>query len=58
MINYILERLKEKSTYVGILTLLSAAGVYVAPEVWTGIVAVITSVAGLVLVMVKAKKKE
>lgn len=58
MVEYILERLKEKSTYIGIFTLLSTAGVVVAPEMWTEIVAVVTSVAGLVLVMVKAEKKE
>lgn len=57
MIEYILERLKEKSTYVGIFALLSAAGVTVAPDMWAGIVAAASAVAGLALILIKDKKE-
>ncbi len=55
MLKYILKRLKEKSTYAGILAVASAAGLQLAPELSTNIIAVVSAAAGLLLVLMKEK---
>jgi hypothetical protein len=55
MVKYILERLKEKSTYAGLLAVASAAGLQLAPELSTNIIAVVSAAAGLLLVLMKEK---
>ena len=53
---WILDRLKEKSTWAGILAVVAAAGVTLNPELKDAIVAAGVSIAGLVAVIVKENK--
>ncbi len=54
--NYILERLKEKSTWVGIIALISAFGVAIKPELSEAIATTGVSLAGLIAVLTKENK--
>jgi hypothetical protein len=49
---YIINRLKEPSTYAGLASILGLVGVNLAPEAWTAIISVLTAVAGAVAVFV------
>jgi hypothetical protein len=51
MLHYFLARAREPSSYAGLATLLSAAGIAVATPEWQAIVAVLTAVAGLLAVL-------
>ncbi len=53
---YLLERLKELSTYQGIIVMLTALGVHLSPELGAAIASCGVAVFGLVSVIVKEKK--
>ena len=50
MFEYILARLKERSTWLGIVSLITVAGVALSPEQSEGIVNAGVAIAGLVAV--------
>jgi hypothetical protein len=52
MLNYLLARAKEPSSYAGLATLLGMAGVSIAPTEWQAIVGVLTAIASLLAVVV------
>jgi hypothetical protein len=54
--DYILARLKERSTYSGILALLSAIGLTVDPEQAAAVVAVVMALVGVFEVFRKERK--
>jgi hypothetical protein len=45
--NYLVERLKEKSTYSGLLALLSALGLAMDPEQFSAIAAAVMALVGV-----------
>lgn len=49
---YIVNRLKEPSTYAGLASIFGLVGVNLAPEAWSAIIAVLTAIAGAVAVFV------
>jgi hypothetical protein len=51
MLQYLLARAKEPSSYAGLATLLGMAGVSIAPAEWQAIVGVLTSVASLLAIV-------
>ncbi|MGH6982430.1 MAG: hypothetical protein ACREFC_14610 [Stellaceae bacterium] len=51
MLDYLLARAKEPSSYAGLASLLSAAGIAVAPAEWQAIVGVLTSGAALLAIV-------
>ena len=53
---YLVARLKEKSTYSGILALLSAVGVAVDPEQFSAIAAALMALVGVFEVFRREKK--
>jgi hypothetical protein len=55
--DYILERLKERSTWAGIIAILTGFGVSLKPELSAAISTVGMGIAGLVLVIIKEEKK-
>lgn len=55
--NAILEKLKEKSTWAGIFTVLGAFGIALKPELSNSITATGLAIAGLVSVIIKEEKK-
>ena len=56
MLQFILDRAKEPSTYAGVATLLTAAGIHYSTDVFNAAVAVAVAVAGLVAVLLPEKK--
>lgn len=50
---WILERLKERNTYLGLITILTTFGVTLSPEMVNAIISAGVAVAGLVLVFFK-----
>lgn len=54
---YIVNRLKEPSSYAGLAALLGLVGVKLAPEALSAIIAVLTAVAGAVAVFVPDTNK-
>ena len=50
---YIIDRLRERSTYIGAIAFLSAMGVAIEPELTEYIVAVGTGLAGIVAAITK-----
>jgi len=56
--DYILQRLKEKTTWLGFLALVSAFGVAIKPELAESIATTGMSIAGLIMVIVKEEKKK
>lgn len=54
--NWLLERLKEKTTWLGLFTILATFGVSLAPELKEAIISTGLSTIGLVLVLIKEKK--
>ena len=54
---WIIDRLKEPTTYAGVFAGLTALGVQVAPELADAIMSAGIGVVGLVLVILKEKKK-
>jgi hypothetical protein len=55
LLNTVIDRLKEKSTWAGIATLAAAAGWRLEPEAWSAIAAVVISAVGLWEVFRKEK---
>lgn len=55
--NYIVERLKEASTWRGIIMVLTSVGVGVSPDLIAPIVSIGTGLAGLVGIFVADKAK-
>ncbi len=51
MLNLLLARAKEPSSYAGLATLLGLAGVSIAPPEWQAIVGVLTAIASLVAIV-------
>jgi len=49
---YLVNRLKEPSTYAGLATVLGVVGVKMAPEAMQAIITVLTAVAGAIAVFV------
>ena len=49
MFNFILARLKERSTWVGIVTIITAAGVTISPEQIEAIAGAGTAIVGAIL---------
>lgn len=49
MLKFILDRLKERSTWIGIITIITAAGVTVSPEQTEAIAGAGTAIVGAVL---------
>jgi len=56
MLQFILDRAKEPSTYAGVATLLTAAGIHYSSDIFNAAVAVAVAVAGLVAVLLPEKK--
>lgn len=56
MIQYILERAKEPSTWRGVVLLATAGGLKMAPELATSIIEVGVALAGLLGIVTKDKK--
>jgi hypothetical protein len=56
MLQFILDRAKEPSTYAGVATLLTAAGIHYTTDIFNAAVAVAVAVAGLVAVLLPEKK--
>lgn len=54
--NYILERLKEKTTYAGIFGILAGFGIAIKPELATALTALGLAIAGTVSVFTKETK--
>lgn len=46
--NYIIERLKERSTWIGLTALATAFGVYISPEMQNAIITIGVALAGLI----------
>jgi hypothetical protein len=57
VLSYLLDRLKEPTTYAGLFTVIAAlAGTAIAPELADSIMAAGIGVASLILVLLKEKK--
>ena len=57
IVAYIVNRLKEPSTYAGLAALLGVVGVKLAPEAMQAIITVLTAIAGAVAVFVPDMNK-
>ena len=55
MLQFILDRAKEPSTYAGLAAFLTAAGLHFSPDLFNAAVGVAIAVAGLVTVLVPEK---
>jgi len=55
MWNAVADRLKEPSTYAGVAVLAGLFGVHVTPEAYQGVLAVASSVAGIVAIFMPEK---
>lgn len=51
MLQYLLARAREPSSYAGLATLLSATGIAVAPAEWQAIIGVLTAIADLLAIL-------
>jgi hypothetical protein len=56
MLQFILDRAKEPSTYAGLATLLTAAGIHYTSDVFNAAVALAVAVAGLVAMLLPEQK--
>ncbi len=56
MLQFILDRAKEPSTYAGLATLLTAAGIHYTSDLFNAAVALAVAVAGLVAVLLPEQK--
>jgi hypothetical protein len=52
ILSYLVNRLKEPSTYAGLAALLGVVGVKMAPEAMQAIITVLTAIAGAIAVFV------
>jgi alpha-L-fucosidase len=55
LLNWVLNRLSEKSTWVGVVGILSAFGVYVSPDLGEAIAAAGLAITGVIAFVVKDK---
>jgi uncharacterized membrane protein len=53
--NYIIQKLQEPTTYIGVLGLLGAFGVSIAPELSDAIITACVSLASLIAVIMNEK---
>lgn len=51
LLKWVAARLKEPSTYQGLATILTAAGIFLSPELWLGIGTFGAAIVGLVQVI-------
>lgn len=58
IVDWIVDRLKEKSTWLGITALLSAAGVVLAPEQLDAIATAGVAIAGAIAIFTKENTPE
>lgn len=56
MLQFILDRLKERSTWAGLVAVATAAGVSLSPDLQEAIAVTGMSVAGLIMILTKDKK--
>ena len=56
MLQFILDRAKEPSTYAGVATLLTAAGIHYTTDIFNAAVAMAVAAAGLAAVLLPEKK--
>jgi len=56
MLQFILDRAKEPSTYAGLATLLTATGIHYTTDLFNAAVALAVAVAGLVAVLLPEQK--
>jgi len=54
--NYLVDRLREPSSYAGLAALMGIFGLQVAPEAWTMVIQVLTGVAGLAAFFMKDRE--
>ena len=57
LLKWIAARLKEPSTYVGLATIATAAGIFLSPELWLGIGTAGAAIVGLIQVIKKEIEK-
>lgn len=57
MINWLFDRLKERSTWLGIASFLTAAGVALSPEQMEAVTATGLAFAGLIATMTKDRNR-
>jgi nickel-dependent lactate racemase len=50
MLNFLVDRLKERSTWLGIITIITAAGIHVTPEQAEAVAVAGAAIAGAVAV--------
>lgn len=50
---YVIERIKEPSTWAGISVLAASFGINIAPELWTPTVQALTGIAGVAAVLMR-----
>ena len=55
IVSFLIDRLKEPSTWAGIGTLLTGVGIALKPELWQAITAVGLTVGGLLAVLIPEK---
>jgi len=53
--SYLIDRLREPSSYAGLAALLGIFGLQVAPEAWTLVIQVLTGLSGLAAFFLKDK---
>ena len=58
MLQFIVDRAKEPSTYAGVATMLTAAGVGYSPDLFNAAVAVAVAIAGLIAVILPEAPKD
>ena len=56
-LDWLIDRLKEKSTWMGLTTALTAAGVAISPEMAETIMTAGVAVAGVLFVVTKEQRK-
>lgn len=56
-IEYLIDRAKERSTWIGLIAMLASFGITLAPEYHEPIIASGLAVSGLIAVAVREKKK-
>lgn len=55
MIDWVIARLKEQTTWIGLTTLLTAAGVSLAPELTESIITAGVAIGGVLAMVLKEK---
>ncbi len=55
MLNYILARAAEPSTWAGVAALLAAAHIAVPTDIWANTVPILTGLAGIAAILIKER---